>query len=82
VEACLRVLATCAATFCGRTPPLAIVLEAKQQDLLVGIVRGVVGGARRLFFFPSLISFLYPFLEICDALSKKQNCLVIFLFQI
>jgi len=83
VEACLRVLATYAATFGGRTPPLAIVLEAKQQDLLVGTVRGVVGGARRpifLFSFSYLFFVSFPWNLWCSI--KKQNCLVIFLFQI
>jgi len=33
------------------------------------------------FFFPSLISFLYPLLEICDALSKNKIVLSFFYFK-
>jgi len=33
------------------------------------------------FFFPSLISFLYPFLEIYDALSKNKIVLSFFYFK-
>jgi hypothetical protein len=77
VEACLCVLATCAATFGGRTPPLAIVLEAKQHDLLVGTMRGVVGGARRpifLFSFSYLFFLSSPWNLWCSIKKTKLSC--------